>query len=80
MIWFFERQTKRQTDLVICEVRRAADDETKFEFEVAAAEGPTTLRFDSPSELISKYLDEQSRLMAQGWRPKAGNLSIDNEG
>ena len=75
VIWFFERKR----DLVICEVRRAADDESKFEFEVAAAEGPTTHRFDSPTELISKYLDEQSRLLAQGWRPKAGNLAIDDE-
>jgi hypothetical protein len=66
MIWFFERESS----LIVCEIRRAADDEAKFEFEVADAEGPTTRRFDSPKELISAYLHEQSRLMAQGWRPR----------
>jgi len=67
VIWFFEREA----DLVVCEIRRASDDESKFEFEVAGSDGPKTQRFDSPTELISRYLHEQSRLMADGWRPTA---------
>ena len=66
MVWFFEREGS----LIICEIRRAADDDASFEFEIADAEGPTTLRFESPTELIAKYLDEQSRLLSQGWRPR----------
>jgi hypothetical protein len=66
VIWFFERESS----LIVCEIRRAADDEEKFEFEIADAEGPTTSRFDSPKELIATYLREQSRLMSQGWRPR----------
>ena len=72
VIWFFERES----DLVICEIRRAADDEAKFEFEIAESKGPTTRRFDTPKELIDSYLTEQTRLMAQGWRPKAGDLDV----
>jgi hypothetical protein len=71
MIWFFEKQD----DLLVCEIRRAADDERKFEFEIADSAGPTTHRFDSATELITKYLHEQSRLMAHGWRPRAGNVT-----
>ena len=67
MIWFLERES----DLIVCEIRRAADDEEKFEFEMADSEGPTTLRFDSASDLIRKYLYEQSKLMANGWRPRS---------
>jgi len=70
VIWFFERES----DLVVCEIRRAADDEEKFEFEIAASAGPTTLRFDSPHDLITTYLGEQSRLMKEGWRPRAGDI------
>lgn len=66
MVWFFERES----DLIVCEIRRAADDEQKFEFEIADAQGPTTLRFESPTELIAKYLNEQARLIEQGWRPR----------
>jgi hypothetical protein len=65
VIWFLERDS----ELVVCEIRRAADDDAQFEFEMADAEGPTTLRFGSASDLIRKYLYEQSKLMAQGWRP-----------
>jgi len=71
MIWFFEKQD----DLVVCEIRRAADNDRTFEFEIAESAGPTTHRFDSPTELITKYLREQSRLMANGWRPRAGNVT-----
>jgi hypothetical protein len=67
VIWLFERED----ELIVCEIRRAADDEETFEFEVADSKGPTTLRFDSPSDLIKKYLYEQSKLMAQGWRPRS---------
>ena len=69
MIWFLERQD----DLLVCEIRKT-DDETTYEFEIADANGPTTHRFASPTELIAKYLTEQSRLMAEGWRPRAGNI------
>ncbi len=66
MIWFFERESA----LTVCEIRRAADNDETFEFEVADAEGPKTQRFESAGELIAAYLDEQSRLMADGWRPR----------
>ena len=71
MIWFFEKQN----DLLVCEIRRAADNDQKFEFEIADSAGPTTHRFDSATELITNYLREQSRLMAHGWRPRAGNVT-----
>ena len=71
VVWFLERAD----DLLICEIRR---DEAKavYEFEIAGPQGdPTTLKFDTPQELIATYLDEQSRLMANGWRPCAGNVT-----
>lgn len=71
MVWFYEKQD----DLIVCEIRKA-EDETTYEFEIASAEGPTTLRFESPKELIAKYLIEQSRLQAEGWRPRAGNVAV----
>jgi hypothetical protein len=67
MVWFLEREN----DLIVCEIRRAADDAAKFEFEIADADGPTTLRFESATDLIRKYLYEQSKLMADGWRPRS---------
>jgi hypothetical protein len=67
VIWFFERES----ELIVCEIRYAADDEAKFEFEMADAEGPTTLRFYTASDLIRKYLYEQSKLLADGWRPRS---------
>jgi len=67
MVWFLERED----DLIVCEIRRAADDEAKFEFEMADSEGPTTLRFETGADLIKKYLYEQSKLLAQGWRPRS---------
>ena len=66
VIWFLERES----ELIVCEIRRAADNEETFEFEVADATGPRTRRFDSAHELIATYLGEQSRLIAQGWRPR----------
>ena len=71
VIWFFEKQD----DLVVCEIRHAADNSSAYEFEIARPSGPETHRFDSPKQLIAKYLDEQSRLMRQGWRPRAGNVT-----
>ena len=71
VIWFLEKQD----DLLVCEIRRAEDDQTAFEFEIADSKGPTTHRFGTPQELISKYLDEQKRLIREGWRPKAGDLA-----
>jgi len=69
VIWFLEKQD----DLLVCEIRKT-DDDTLYEFEIADAHGPTTHRFDSPRDLIAKYLTEQSRLMAEGWHPRAGNI------
>jgi hypothetical protein len=71
MVWFLERQN----DLLVCEIRKA-DDDGAYEFEIADAEGPKTLRFDSPKELIAKYLHEQHRLIADGWQPRAGNVTV----
>jgi hypothetical protein len=73
VIWFFEKDT----DLVVCEIRRAADDENRYEFEIADAEGPKTQRFNSPSELITKYLSEQARLLKEGWRPRVDLQVVD---
>ena len=72
VIWFLEKKD----DLLVCEIRRAEDDQTAFEFEIADSTGPTTHRFGTPQELIAKYLAEQKRLMREGWRPKAGDLDI----
>jgi hypothetical protein len=70
VIWFYEKQD----DLLVCEIRKA-EDETIYEFEIADSHGPTTHRFDSPKDLITKFLNEQSRLTADGWRPCAGNVT-----
>jgi hypothetical protein len=69
MVWFYEKQD----DLLVCEIRKAEDERT-YEFEIADATGPTTHRFDSPKDLITKYLNEQRRLKSEGWRPCAGNI------
>ena len=71
MTWFLEKQD----DLLVCEIRKT-EDESLFEFEIADAKGPTTHRFSSPADLIAKYLTEQSRLIAEGWRPR-GDLPDD---
>lgn len=65
MTWFLEKQD----NLLVCEIRKT-DDESSFEFEIAGAKGPTTHRFISPADLIAKYLTEQRRLIAEGWRPR----------
>ena len=67
VIWFFQKDS----ELVVCEIRRAADDESRFEFEMADASGPRTQRFESPSELIATYLNAQAQLLKDGWRPRA---------
>lgn len=69
MVWFLEKED----NLLVCEIRKT-DDETTYEFEIADSVGPTTHRFDSPKDLIAKYLNEQSRLIAEGWRPCAGDI------
>ena len=51
MIWFFERES----ELIVCEIRRAADNEETFEFEVADAEGPKTQCFDSAREGAARF-------------------------
>ena len=72
MTWFLEKQD----NLVVCEIRKTLD-ESSFEFEIADATGPRTHRFDSPADLIAKYLDEQARLMAEGWRPRGHIQSFE---
>lgn len=67
MIWFLERNS----DLVICEIRHSTDG-TLYEFETAPSDRPAeTRRYTSASELIDRYLHEQSVLRAQGWRPRS---------
>jgi hypothetical protein len=73
VVWFFERNA----DILICEIRRAADSESRYEFEIAYAEGPKTRSFESPSELISTYLAEQARLLRDGWRPRVDFQAAD---
>ena len=70
MLWFLEKKD----DLLVCEIRRAAGT-AGYEFEIADAAGPKTIHCQTPKELIAKYLDEHSRLMRDGWRPRAGNAS-----
>ena len=69
VIWFYEKQDA----LLVCEIRKAEDERT-YEFEIADSQGPKTQRFESPKDLIAAYLDEESRLRAAGWRPRAGNI------
>jgi hypothetical protein len=69
VIWFYEKQDA----LLVCEIRKA-EDQKAYEFEIATSQGPKTQRFASPKELIAAYLNEESRLRAEGWRPKAGNI------
>jgi hypothetical protein len=71
VIWFLEKEE----DMLVCEIRRPADAPAAYEFEIADSTGPTTHRFDSPTELIAKYLTEQSRLIAEGWKPRAGDVT-----
>jgi hypothetical protein len=72
VVWFYEKKD----DLLVCEIRKA-EDETTYEFEIADSQGPTTHRFDSPKDLIAKYLIEESRLRAEGWRPRSGIELVD---
>jgi hypothetical protein len=72
MIWFFERES----DLLICEIRRSTEGET-YEFEMAPSEGPPQTRsYSSARELIDQYLRTQMTLKAQGWRPKMSDLEM----
>ena len=66
MIWFMERES----DLLICEIRRSPESAV-FEFELAPSSGcPETRSFSSATDLIDQYLQRQSALQAQGWRPR----------
>jgi hypothetical protein len=76
MIWFFERNS----DLVICEIRRADGPSPPYVFEIATSDGPPrTQSYDSPRELIDGYLREQAQLRAQGWRPRASDIDVLSE-
>ena len=70
VIWFLEKKH----DLLVCEIRRSAACDG-YEFEIADATGPTTIRCQTPTELIARYLHAHSRLMRDGWRPRAGNMN-----
>ena len=65
MFWFFERQK----DVLMCEIRRG-DDDRSYELEIAGSKAPLTRRFNSLQEVIASYVEEQTRLMADGWRPR----------
>ncbi len=70
MIWFLERDA----ELLICEIRRAAESDD-YEFEVASADGPAQTRlYSSPSALIDNYLKTQDALQAEGWRPRMNDI------
>ena len=70
MIWFLERES----ELMICEIRRAAESDA-YEFEVAPANGPAeTRQSQSPSALIDEYLRTQVMLQSQGWRPRMSDV------
>src|SRR5687767_6962479 len=52
MIWFLERES----DLLICEIRRSTAGES-YEFEMAPSAGPPQTRsYTSASEMIDQYL------------------------
>jgi hypothetical protein len=70
VIWFLEKND----DLLVCQIRRAADAHG-YEFEIADAAGPRTIRCESPTALITTYLTEHSRLVRAGWRPRAANAA-----
>jgi hypothetical protein len=70
VIWFLEKKN----DLLVCEIRRSAACDG-YEFEIADAAGPTTIRCQTPTELIARYLHVHSRLMRDGWRPRPGNVN-----
>jgi hypothetical protein len=71
MIWFLERES----ELLICEIRRAEESEL-YEFEVVCADGPPrTHQYKTPSALIEHYLHTQAALQAQGWRPRVDMLA-----
>jgi hypothetical protein len=72
MIWFLERES----ELLICEIRRAEESEA-YEFEMAPADGPAqTRQYTSPSALIDEYLRTQIALQAQGWRPRMTDIEM----
>jgi hypothetical protein len=72
MVWLLERDT----DLLLCEIRQPIGS-TEYEFEVASQTGLNeTVRFRSATDLIDGFLQRQTALQAQGWRPRSaqGNL------
>lgn len=72
MVWLLERDT----DLLLCEIRQPIGS-TEYEFEVASQTGLNeTVRFRSATDLINGFLQRQTALQAQGWRPRSaqGNL------
>jgi len=72
MIWFLERES----DLLICEIRRSAEG-ARYEFELAPSAGPAQTRsYTSARELIDQYLRTQMTLKSQGWHPKMSDLDV----
>jgi hypothetical protein len=72
MIWFLERES----ELLICEIRRAEESDI-YEFEVVCADGPPqTHQYADPGALIEHYLRTQMTLQAQGWRPRMSDVEM----
>jgi hypothetical protein len=70
MVWLLQRKD----DLLLCEIRQAADS-SAYEFALASREGPAeTLRFSSATELLNGFLQRQTALQAQGWRPRPADV------
>jgi hypothetical protein len=67
MLWFLERES----EVLICEVRQAADG-PQFELAVRKPGEPEQVeRFDEPTRLIEEWLTRQRRYRELGWRPRA---------
>jgi hypothetical protein len=65
MVWLLEKNDA----VLMCEIRQPIGS-TEYEFAVGAPSGPAeTVRFASPADLIHGFLQRQTALQAQGWRP-----------
>lgn len=72
MLWLLERDT----DLLLCEIRQPIGS-TEYEFEVASQTGLNeTVRFRSATDLINGFLQRQTALQAQGWRPRSAQENL----
>ena len=66
MLWFLERET----EVLICEIRRAHDSD-EYELAIMAPGVPERIeRFDRPNVVIDHWLRTQHELQSMGWRPR----------